>query len=126
MANFMMLTTNKNKMQIQTNEVYIFKLNSGEEVIGKVVPNVDSTTSTPPGYLLRKPFNLVLHQVRPGELGLMMVPWLHGVGQDSDTPVEIYLHSIASVAKPGDEVAAKYMEQSSMIQIATASSLLQG
>lgn len=82
---------------ITVNEVYTFKLASGEEFIAKVT--VEETDH----YVVTEPISTVI-----GPQGLQMMPSLFSANQDK--PVLLNKSSIAMIAQSRDDVRAKYIE----------------
>lgn len=93
---------------ITVNEVYTFKLASGEEFIAKVT-GFDSDS-----YTLTEPISTVI-----GPQGLQMMPSLFSANQDK--PVLLNKSSIAMVAQSRDDVRAKYIEATTGITTPTKS-----
>ena len=91
-------------MNIELNKVYTFKLNSGEELIAKVVKN-------DPGFLtLEHPVS-----VAPSPQGMGLVPSLFTA--DPTTKVTINMNSISLVAETDDAVKMKYLEATTGIKV---------
>lgn len=74
-----------------------FKLNSGEEVIGKV------TGSAPDHVVLHEPLS-----VAPGPKGMGLVPSIFTAEADAET--RLNTSSIAMVVKTGEDIKMKYIE----------------
>ena len=94
------------QIEIETGKVYTFKMNSGEEMIAKVV-------KAPQGadYLvLEEPVS-----VAPGPQGLGLVPSMF----TADVQQEIRLNtaSIALCARTDDSVCTKYLEATTGIKL---------
>ena len=91
-------------MQFETNKVYTFKLNSGEELIAKVV-------STQDGYLyIENPVS-----VAPGPQGMGLVPSLFTA--DPSQSVTINTNNIAMYVETDDSVRMKYIEATTGIKV---------
>lgn len=93
---------------INLNEVYTFKLASGEEFIAKV------TGEEPDRYTVTEPISTVI-----GPQGLQMMPSLFSANQDK--PVLLNKTSIAMIAQSRDDVRAKYIEATTGITTPTKS-----
>lgn len=91
-------------MKIEENEVYTFKLNSGEELIAKVV-SVDENY-----LMLSEPVS-----VAPGPQGMGLVPSLFtAVHQDL---VRLNTNSIAMTANSEDNIKMKYIEATTGLKV---------
>ena len=91
-------------MQFETNKVYTFKLNSGEELIAKVV-------STQDGYLyIENPVS-----VAPGPQGMGLVPSMFTA--DPDVNPTLNINSIAVCGPTEDGVRMKYIEATTGIKV---------
>ena len=91
-------------MNIETNKVWTFKLNSGEELITKVT-NIEGD------YLvIEEPVS-----VAPGLQGMGLVPSLFTADPASTTKLNI--NSIAVYAQTEDNVKMKYIEATTGIKI---------
>lgn len=91
-------------MQLKDNEVYTFKLNSGEELIAKVI-STDGSTVT-----LTHPVS-----VAPNPQGMGLIPSMF----TSDTKENVTLNTNSvSICAPTDEaVKAKYIEATTGISV---------
>jgi hypothetical protein len=85
-------------------EVYTFKLNSGEELVAKVlkVNEKDVIVSNPVS-------------IAPNQKGIGLVPSLFTV--DSDTEVTINTNSVSIIAQTEESVKAKYIEATTGITV---------
>lgn len=91
---------------IELNEVYTFKLNSGEEVISKVVGLEDNFV------ILSHPLS-----VAPNHQGMGLMPSLFTAEQD--VKVELNTNSIAMYALSADQIRVKYIEATTGITTAS-------
>lgn len=82
---------------LKTNSVYTFKLNSGEEVIAKVVSNSNDWVQ------IENPVS-----VAPGPQGLGLVPSMFT--SDLDEPIHINIGSVTLYAATDEAVKNKYIE----------------
>jgi hypothetical protein len=82
---------------LKTNSVYTFKLNSGEEVIAKVVSNGNNWLH------IENPVS-----VAPGPQGLGLVPSMFT--SDLDEPIYINTDSVTLYAVTDEAVKNKYIE----------------
>lgn len=99
---------NKNSAQPKKDEITVFKLNSGEEVIGTVSDTSETSVSV----------------YRPCTLGMaasgqpVMNKWM--VFADKDKPIEIKVSSIAAHATPDADMVEYYNSLTSSIVKAPA------
>jgi len=92
-------------------EIALMKLVSGEEVIAKVTENTENTLT------IKNARVLIMQPTGPGQVGLVMVPWMATV-PDDEIPlrkVDI-MHRATNVPK---ELEDGYLQQTSGIQLAT-------
>lgn len=93
-------------MKFEINKVYTFKLNSGEEMIAKVVG-----ASAGNGYLvLEEPVS-----VAPGPQGLGLVPSMFTA--DVKQEIQLNINCIAICAITDDSVCMKYLEATTGIKV---------
>ena len=92
-------------MNIEVEQIYTFKLNSGEEVVAKVLGKTDSTiTITDPV------------SIAPGPNGgLGLVPSLFTAKQHS--PVTLNISSVALIGTVDENVQTKYIEATTGLKI---------
>jgi len=91
-------------MEIQSNETYTFKLNSGEEMVAKVVEVSDN-------YLIvTTPVSIA-----PGPQGMGLMPSLFT--NDQRENVRLNTNSISLVAPTEDQVKMKYIEATTGLQV---------
>lgn len=83
---------------IKENDVATFKLNSGEEVVGRVKSINDDH------YTLTKPMSFMM-----GAQGLGLVPYVFSAPQDAD--IDIFKHCINVTIRTDDTIAKQYMKQ---------------
>jgi len=91
-------------MNINTGEVYTLKLNSGEELIAKVVARTDQYLT------VESPVS-----VAPGPQGMGLVPSLFTA--DPRENVTININSVAVVAVTEDAVKMKFIEATTGIKV---------
>lgn len=98
-------------MEIKNNETYTFKLNSGEELIAKVLDTTDKyvTISSPVS-------------VAPGPNGIGLMPSMFT--NDQHENVRLNTNSISLVATTEDAVKMKYIEATTGIQVPTKKMIL--
>lgn len=82
---------------IKENEIYVFKLNSGEELLAKVVGIATDY------YTITNPVSIA-----PSQQGLGMVPSLFTADMDSE--IRLNTSSISVSAVPAGEITVKYIE----------------
>jgi hypothetical protein len=92
------------KLIVMNNAVYTFKLNSGEELIAKVIDTHDGHVE------IDTPVS-----VAPGPQGLGLVPSFFTA--DPDEKVKINISSIAMYALTDESVKMKYIEATTGIRI---------
>lgn len=100
-------------MHFKQDEVYTFKLNSGEELIAKVAREGTDWL------LIAGPVS-----VAPGPQGMGLVPSLFTVGPDE--VVKLNISSVALYAATEDAVKDKYIEATTGIKLPTAKKLILG
>ena len=84
--------------------IYTFKLNSGEELVAKVIDaNQDN-------FEIEHPVSIA-----PGPQGMGLVPSLF-TGNMSN-PIQLNINSVALVAETDESVAAKYIEATTGIRV---------
>lgn len=91
-------------MNIEVNEVYTFKLNSGEELIAKVT-KVDNNT-----YTLEEPVS-----VAPSPQGMGLVPSMFTA--EASGEIMLNTNSITMYAKTDDSVKMKYVQATTGISV---------
>jgi hypothetical protein len=92
------------QIPLQPNEVYTFKLNSGEELIAKV---------TRPGgdfIVIAEPVSIA-----PGQQGLQMIPSVFTANPKEE--FKLNTNSIAMIAETDDSIKVKYIEATTGIQV---------
>lgn len=95
-------------IELDINRVYTFKLNSGEEMIAKVIDHSDR--SSPAWIEIQDPVS-----VAPGPQGLGLVPSMFTA--DIKTPIRLNVASVAFYALTEDGVRMKYVEATTGIQV---------
>lgn len=89
---------------MQTNRVYTLKLNSGEELIAKVVSETNTTLT------IENPVS-----VAPGPQGMGLVPSMFTA--DPSQLVTINTNCVAMYAETDDSVRMKYIEATTGIKV---------
>ena len=92
-------------MTVETGKVYTFKLNSGEEMIAKVV-NLTSQNLIE----IENPVS-----VAPGPQGMGLVPSMFTA--DPDTNAQLNMSSVALYSITDDSVRMKYLEATTGIKV---------
>lgn len=93
-------------MNFEINKVYTFKLNSGEEMIAKVVAAPHNA-----GYVvIEEPVS-----VAPGPQGLGLVPSMFTA--DVKQEIQLNINSVALHAVTDDSVCMKYLEATTGIKV---------
>lgn len=98
-------------MEIQSNETYTFKLNSGEELVAKVVMSTDNYV------LISNPVS-----VAPGPQGMGLMPSLFTNEQHGN--VRLNTNSISLIANTEEAVKMKYIEATTGLQVPTKKMIL--
>jgi hypothetical protein len=92
------------KLTLKQNEVYTFKLNSGEELIAKVMQEADDfITVTEPV------------SIAPGQQGLQMIPSVFTADPKED--FKLNTNSVAIIAQTDDSIKVKYIEATTGIKV---------
>jgi len=93
-----------NLNDLQMNTVYTFKLNSGEEVIGKVLKVSDNVVE------ISDPVSIA-----PSPKGMGLVPSVFTANAKEN--VRLNTNSVSLVAKTADEIVDKYREATTGITV---------
>jgi len=91
-------------MALETGQTYTFKLNSGEEMVGKFIEQVENYLT------IENPVSIA-----PSQKGMQLIPSLFTV--DPDTPVILNTNSVSLYALTDDSVKMKYIEMTTGIQV---------
>jgi len=91
-------------MQLENNKVYTFKLNSGEELMGKLLSATDEH------YIIDSPLSTA-----PTQQGLQLVPALFT--SELNVEVNLYKKSVAIIGEPRVDVADAYRESTTGIKV---------
>jgi hypothetical protein len=89
---------------IQPGSIYTFKLNSGEELVARVVDTNQDT------FAIDHPVSIA-----PGPQGMGLVPSMFTANMDE--PVRLNINSVALVAETDQVVSAKYIEATTGISV---------
>lgn len=92
------------ELNVKTNEIYTFKLNSGEELIAKVV-SFDSAN-----YILEEPVS-----VAPGPQGMGLMPSLFT--SEPKGIVKLNTNSVALLGNTEDNIKTKYIEATTGLKV---------
>jgi hypothetical protein len=98
-------------MEIQSNETYTFKLNSGEEMVAKVIMVTDNYV------IVTSPVSIA-----PGPNGMGLMPSLFT--NDQRENVRLNTNSISLMAPTEDQVKMKYIEATTGIQVPSKKMIL--
>lgn len=90
--------------------IKLFKLISSEEIIAKVV---GSDTSS---WTLEAPMIIQLSQVAPGQVGVMLMPWIVG-NQKTNVTLKTSTMAISEPIPAAKELEDQYLQQTSGIQL---------
>lgn len=91
-------------MALETGQTYTFKLNSGEEMVGKFIEQVENYLT------IENPVSIA-----PSPKGMQLIPSLFTV--DPDMPVTLNTNSVSLYALTDDSVKMKYIEMTTGIQV---------
>jgi len=91
-------------MDIKANEVYSMKLNSGEELIAKVIGQIGTEL------IIKEPVS-----VAPGPQGMGLVPSLFTV--DTDSEIRLNMNSVTVYGLTEENVKNKYIEATTGITV---------
>jgi hypothetical protein len=91
-------------MDIKANEVYSMKLNSGEELIAKVIGLIGNEL------VIKEPVS-----VAPGPQGMGLVPSLFTV--DTDSEIRLNMNSVTVYGLTEENVKNKYIEATTGITV---------
>lgn len=92
------------QLALQTNEVYTFKMNSGEEMVAKV------KQAGGDWLILEEPVSIA-----PGPQGMGLVPSLFTA--DPKEQIQLNTNSVSLVSKTDDSVKLKYLEATTGIKV---------
>jgi hypothetical protein len=92
------------QIALKSNEVYTFKLNSGEELIAKV------THAGGDFIIISEPVSIA-----PGQQGLQMIPSVFTA--DPKEEFKLNTNSVAIIAQTDDSIKVKYIEATTGIQV---------
>jgi monoamine oxidase len=93
-----------NTSLLEPGKTYTFKLNSGEELVAKVVETSKDT------FAIENPVSIA-----PGPQGMGLVPSLFTA--DLSTSIQLNINSVALIAQTEDSVAMKYLEAITGIKV---------
>jgi len=92
-------------MNIEENKVYTFKLNSGEEIIGRIIEIVESDYFT-----VEAPLSTT-----PTQTGLQLVPIMFTT--DINPTIILNVDSVSMIAEPREDVLDVYRESITGIKV---------
>jgi hypothetical protein len=92
------------QIALQSNEVYTFKLNSGEELIAKVIQSDGDFI------IISEPVSIA-----PGQQGLQMIPSMFTA--DPKEEFKLNTNSIIIIAQTDDSIKVKYIEATTGIKV---------
>ncbi len=95
----------QSKMEWKINEIYTFKLNSGEEVVGKVIKVEE------PVVVLQDPVSIG----PAGQGGLGLIPSMFTVNPRSQ--VRLNTHNVSLIAETDESVKTKYIEATTGLKV---------
>lgn len=92
------------QIALKPNEVYTFKLNSGEELITKVVQSGGDHI------IISEPVSIA-----PGQQGLQMIPSMFTANPKEE--FKLNTNSVAIIAETDDSIKVKYIEATTGIKV---------
>ena len=92
------------QLALETNQVYTFKMNSGEEMVAKVKHSGEDWI------VLEEPVSIA-----PGPQGMGLVPSLFTA--DPKEEIRLNTNSVSLVSKTDDSVKMKYLEATTGIKV---------
>lgn len=92
------------QIALKPNEVYTFKLNSGEELIAKV------TQAGGDHIIITEPVSIA-----PGQQGLQMIPSMFTANPKEE--FKLNTNSVAIIAETDDSIKVKYIEATTGIKV---------
>lgn len=93
-------------MDIQKNEIYSMKLNSGEELVAKVTELIDNN-----GFItIEEPVSIA-----PGPQGMGLIPSMFT--GDPKAPTKLNYKSIAIIAATEDSIKTKYIQATTGLSV---------
>lgn len=92
------------QIALEHNQVYTFKMNSGEEMVAKVKQTGDNWIT------LEEPVSIA-----PGPQGMGLVPSLFTA--DPKEEIKLNINSVSLVSKTDDSVKMKYLEATTGIKV---------
>jgi hypothetical protein len=102
-------------MNFEINKVYTIKLNSGEEMIAKVL----NTTDTESVVTLSDPVSIA-----PGQQGMQMIPSMFTA--EPGKSVTLNTNSITMYAETEDSIKMKYIEATTGIKVPETKKIILG
>ena len=100
-------------MKIEKDDVLIFKLASGEEMIAKIVEVTDGM------FILKQPISMA-----PTQQGLQMMPSMFSANLDKE--VVVYGTAVAMIADAKEDIKAKYIEVTTGVVVPPEKKILVG
>jgi hypothetical protein len=99
------------KSKMNKDEVYTFKLTTGEEMIAKYSKTEDEAIH------VVKPLVLAIQPTEDGKQALGLAPYAATLDPTVSTPVPINTSTIVTYFEPPEEMAKAYLQQTSGIQL---------
>lgn len=100
-------------MKIEKDEVLVFKLVSGEELIAKIVEVTDGM------FIIKQPVSMA-----PTQQGLQMMPSMFSGNLDKD--IVLYGAAVAMIADAKEDIKAKYIEITTGVVVPPEKKILVG
>lgn len=93
-------------------EIRLYKLTTGEEIIGRLVSEDEDTV------VLGKLRILAVHQAAPGQMGVALIPWMVGIPEND---VKIYKKEIVGESNESlpKQLEDNYIQNTSSLALAT-------
>ena len=100
-------------MKIEKDEILVFKLNSGEELIAKIVEVTDGM------FILKQPISMA-----PTQQGLQMRPSMFSGNLDKE--IVLYGAAVSMIADAKDDIKTKYIEVTTGVVVPPEKKILVG
>jgi hypothetical protein len=100
-------------MKIEKDEVLVFKLTSGEELIAKIVEVTDGM------FILKQPVSMA-----PTQQGLQMMPSMFSGNLDKE--IVLYGAAVSMIADAKEDIKAKYIEVTTGVVVPPEKKILVG
>lgn len=97
--------------KLKKDEIYTFKLSTGEEVLAKYKDEKDGH------YHIVKPFVLAMTQDEKGQASLGLAPFAATLNPTSNQEIPLNINMVVTFFEPPKEIVTGYLERTSGIQL---------